>query len=117
MKTLNLALGFISFVMAILLSTYSCITNLGGVTVENGHFGLAVITMLTIYSIVAGIIAIITKDDEGKYIYISAGFFIFGGILGAFLSRGHSDIFIWCIAYIACGITFAVISFIVNEDV
>lgn len=116
MKTLNLTFGFISFTMGILLLIYSFAAMPNGITAEAGPFGAAAIIVLTIYSAVAGAIAIITKDEDGKYIYVPACFFIFGGMLGAVLSWEHSNIFMWCLAYIACGISFAIVSFIMGED-
>ena len=95
MKVTRLVIGIVSFLMALLVMFQSCAAGLGNALEENGESGGSAGFMLALLVIVAGIIAIATRNGEGKGPYVAAVFYILGGIIGIALAGSYSDLYIW----------------------
>lgn len=108
MKTVRMVIGIVSFVMALLVMFQSCFAGLGNAMEENGEAGGTGGVALALFAIVAGIIAIVTKNSPGKGPYVAAGFYLLGGVIGLMLAGSYSDLYIWAAICIAFGIVFII---------
>lgn len=74
MKTTKLVIGIISFLMALLVMFQSCFAGLSNAMEANGEVGGTAGVMLAIFVIVAGIIAIATRNGKGKGPFVAVLF-------------------------------------------
>ncbi len=106
MKKLKLILGIISFVLAAFVIFQSCAAGLGNALENNGEVGGTAGVLLAICAIVAGIIAIVTRNSNGAGAYVAGGFYLIGGIIGAACAGSYSDLVIWGVLCIIFGVVF-----------
>ena len=115
MRSLKLTLGIVSFFMAFLVMLYLCVMLVESGIGAYGYFDFSAIILMAVYALVAGVIVILTADEERNTVFLSAAFYIAGGILGLALMRDFNSITVWAAAYIVCGIIFIISSIKAHE--
>lgn len=115
MRSLKLTLGIVSFFMAFLVMLYLCVMLMESGIGAYGYFDFSAIILMAVYALVAGVIVILTADEERNTVFLSASFYIAGGILGLALMRDFNSITVWAAAYIVCGIIFIISSIKAHE--
>ncbi len=108
MKTTKLVLGIVSFLLALLVMFQSCFAGVSNALEENGEVGGSAGVLLAIFVIVAGIIGIVTRNNNGKGAFVAAGFYLLGGLLGLAMAGSYSDLRIWAVVSMAFGIVFII---------
>ncbi len=106
MKTLKLILGIISFVLSAIVLFQSCAAGIGNTLENNGEAGGSAGVVLAICCIVAGIVAIVTRNSNGAGSFAAGGFYLAGGIIGAVCAGSYSDLVIWGVLCIIFGAVF-----------
>ncbi|HJG28650.1 hypothetical protein [Gemmiger formicilis] len=94
MKTAKLVVGILSIVLFVLVGMQSCVAGLGNTVSNNGEVGGSAGLLLAVCLLVAGIVAICTRNG-GKGGYVSAGFYIVGGLIGLLCAGSYADLNIW----------------------
>lgn len=107
MKTSKLVVGIISIVLSILVALQSCATGLSNALESNGEVSGTAGVLLAISFLVAGIVAICTRNG-GKGGYVSAGFYVFFGLIAMMMAGSYADLTIWAVLSIIFGIICAV---------
>ena len=108
MKTTKLVIGIVSFLMAAFVMFQSCAAGLSNALEENGEAGGSAGVILAIFTVVAGIIAIVTRSQNGKGAFVAAAFYIAGGLIGMVMAGSYSDLRIWSVLVLAFGVVFIV---------
>jgi len=108
MKVAKLVIGIISFVLAMFIMFQSCAAGLSNAMEENGELGGSAGFILAVFAIVAGIIAIVTRNHNGKGAFVAAAFYIVGGLIGLAMAGSYSDLRIWGVIAIVFGVVFIV---------
>lgn len=108
MKNSKLVIGIITLVLALLVMFQSCAAGLGNALEENGEVGGSAGFLLAICFIVAGILAIVMRKKNSGGVYVAAGFYIGGGLIGMMLAGSYSDLYIWSGISIVFGIVFII---------
>ncbi|MGX7243505.1 hypothetical protein ACWOC1_01500 [Enterococcus quebecensis] len=99
MKTTKLVIGVISIILSLLLLFQSSIAELVN-DIENKAETDRITGMLLAFSLlVAGIVAITTKNSSGNGNFIAAGFYIAGG---------YGNLYIWTVLSIIFGAVFVI---------
>ena len=92
MKTSKLVVGIISIVLCFLVGLQSCAAGLGNALENNGEIGGTAGLILAISLLIAGIVAICTRNG-GKGGYVSTAFYVLAGLIGL-LCAGMAGIFL-----------------------
>ena len=108
MKTLKLILGIISFILSAFVLFQSCAAGIGNALEDNGEVGGSAGVILAICCIVAGIIAIVTRNSNGAGSFVAGGFYLAGGIIGAACAGSYSDLVVWGVLCMVFGAVFIV---------
>lgn len=108
MKTTKLVIGIVSFIMAAFVTFQSCAAGLSNAMEENGEVGGSAGLILAIFAVVAGIIAIVSRSQNGKGAFVAAAFYIAGGLIGLAMAGSYSDLRIWSVLVIAFGGVFII---------
>lgn len=106
MKTLKLILGIISFILSAFVLFQSCAAGIGNALEDNGEAGGSAGVILAICCIVAGIVAIVTRNSNGAGPFVAGGFYLAGGIIGTACAGSYGDLVIWGVLCIAFGAVF-----------
>lgn len=106
MRSLKLILGIISFVLSAIVLFQSCAAGIGNALENNGEVGGSAGVILAICCIVAGIIAIATRNSNGAGSFVAGGFYFAGGILGAACAGSYGDLVIWGVLCMIFGAVF-----------
>ena len=80
MKTSKLVVGIISIVLCFLVGLQSCAAGLGNALENNGEIGGTAGLILAISLLIAGIVAICTRNG-GKGGYVSTAFYVLAGLI------------------------------------
>lgn len=107
MKTSKLVVGIISIVLSILVALQSCAAGLSNALESNGEVSGTAGVLLAISFLVAGIVAICTRNG-GNGGYVSAGFYVFFGLIAMMMAGSYADLTIWAVLSIIFGIICAV---------
>lgn len=107
MKTSKLVVGIISIVLSILVALQSCTAGLSNALESNGEVSGTAGVLLAISFLVAGIVAICTRNG-GKGGYVSTGFYVFFGLIAMMIAGSYADLTIWAVLSIIFGIICAV---------
>ena len=91
MKTSKLVVGIISIVLSILVALQSCAAGLSNALESNGEVSGTAGVLLAISFLVAGIVAICTRNG-GKGGYVSAGFYVFFGLIAMMMAGSYADL-------------------------
>lgn len=108
MKTIKLILGIISLVLSVFIGLQSSAAGLYNTLSDNGQLGGTAGFFLVICMLIAGIIAIATRKGGKGTTFTSAGFYIFGALLGYANAGSYSDLYIWSSVSLAFGAVFIV---------
>lgn len=103
MKTSKLVVGIISIVLFALVGLQSCAAGMSNAMANNGEVSGSAGFLLAVSFLVAGIVAICTRNG-GKGGYVSAGFFIVFGLLGLILAGSYTDLNIWSVLSLIFGV-------------
>ena len=101
MKTSKLVVGIIS------IALQSCAAGLSNALESNGEVSGTAGVLLAISFLVAGIVAICTRNG-GKGGYVSTGFYVFFGLIAMMMAGSYADLTIWAVLSIIFGIICAV---------
>lgn len=96
MKTAKLVIGIVSIVLFLFIAFQSCAAGAVNALEGNGESSGSAGMVTAACMLVAGIVGICTRKG-GKGGYVSAGFYIFGGIMGISNYGSFSDLLIWSI--------------------
>ena len=96
MKTSKLVVGIISIVLCFLVGLQSCAAGLGNALENNGEIGGTAGLILAISLLIAGIVAICTRNG-GKGGYVSTAFYVLAGLIGLLCAGSYSDLKIWSV--------------------
>ena len=107
MKTSKLVVGIISIVLSILVALQSCAAGLSNALESNGEVSGTAGVLLAISFLVAGIVAICTRNG-GKGGYVSTGFYVFFGLIAMMMAGSYADLTIRAVLSIIFGIICAV---------
>ena len=107
MKNTRLVIGIVSIVLSVLVGFQSMVAGLGNALAENGEVSGSAGLLLSLFMLVAGIIAIVARKG-GKANYVAAIFYILGSLLGFANSGSYGDLKIWSFLALAFGIVFIV---------
>ena len=102
MKTSKLVVGIISIVLSILVALQSCAAGLSNAIESNGEVGGSAGILLAISFLIAGIVAICTRNG-GKGGYVSTGFYVFFGLIAMMMAGSYGDLTIWAVLSIIFG--------------
>lgn len=108
MKTAKLVIGIISIILSLLVLFQSCVAGIANSVNNNGEAGGSAGILLAICLLVAGIVAIATRNSSGNGGFVAAGFYIVGGIIAFLLAGGYGDLYIWSVLSIIFGATFVI---------
>lgn len=98
MKNTKLIIGIISMVLCVFILFQSCAAGLVNALEENGQVSGTAGAMTAILILVAGIVAVATKNSQKKGGNIaSAILYGIGGIIGLTGAGNYSDLIIWSI--------------------
>lgn len=103
MKTSKLIVGIISIVLSLFVGFQSCVAGVANSLDANGESGGSAGFLVSISFLIAGIIAICTRNG-GKGGYVSAIFYILSGLIGLMLAGSYSDLYIWSFLGLAFGV-------------
>lgn len=103
MKTMKLVIGILSIVLFVLVGMQSCVAGLGNTMSNNGEVGGSAGLLLAICLLVAGIVAICTRNG-GKGGFVSAAFYIVGGLIALLCAGSYGDLYVWSVLSIVFGI-------------
>lgn len=106
MKTIKLILGIISFVLSAIVLFQSCVAGIGNTIENNGEAGGSAGVVLAVCCIVAGIVAIVTRNSSGAGSFVAGGFYLVGGIIGAVCAGSYGDLIIWGVLCMIFGAVF-----------
>lgn len=87
-------IGIISCVLFIIIELQSCVVGLGNTIFEANESSGSIGIILGIFMLVAGILALISKDHKGILI-TSIVLYILGGLMGLLGSGTFSDLKVW----------------------
>lgn len=107
MKTSKLVVGIISIVLSILVALQSCAAGLSNALESNGEVSGTAGILLAISFLVAGIIAICTRNG-GKGGYVSTGFYVFFGLIALLMAGSYADLTFWAVLSIIFGVVCAI---------
>lgn len=102
MKTTKLVVGIISIVLCFLVGLQSCAAGLGNALENNGEIGGTAGLILAISLLIAGIVAICTRNG-GKGGYVSTAFYVLAGLIGLLCACSYSDLNIWSVVSLIFG--------------
>ena len=102
MKTTKLVVGIISIVLCFLVGLQSCAAGLGNALESNGEIGGTAGLILAISLLIAGIVAICTRNG-GKGGYVSTTFYVLAGLIGLLCAGSYSDLNIWSVVSLIFG--------------
>lgn len=108
MKATKLVIGIVSFIMAAFVTFQSCVAGFSNTMEENGEVGGSAGLILAVFAVVAGIIAIVSRSQNGKGAFVAAAFYIAGGLIGLAMAGSYSDLRIWSVVAIAFGGVFII---------
>lgn len=115
MKTGKLVIGIISMVLCAVVTLQSCAAGLVNTVEENGEISGSAGFLLAVCMLIAGIIAVATRNGK-KGGYVAGGFYLFGGLIGfAFSGSVYSDLPIWAGLCIIFGIICIIGSWRMNK--
>ena len=107
MKTAKLIVGIISIVLSLLIGLQSCAAGLGTALSSNGEISGTAGILLAIAFIIAGIIAVCTRNG-GKGGYVSAAFYVIFGLIALISAGSYADLNIWAVLSMIFGVICAV---------
>ena len=96
MKNTRLVIGIVSIVLSVLVGFQSMVAGLGNALAENGEVSGSAGLLLSLFMLVAGIIAIVARKG-GKANYVAAIFLHFRFITRFANSGSYGDLKIWVI--------------------
>lgn len=89
-------IGVISIVLFLIVSLQSCVAGLGNTITENGEVSGTAGIMLSIFMLIGGIIAIVSRTSKGMTI-AAIVFYVLGGLIGISNVGTYADLKIWSI--------------------
>ena len=107
MKTSKLFVGIISIVLSILVALQSCAAGLSNALESNGEVSGTAGVLLAISFLIAGIVAICTRNG-GKGGYVSTGFYVLFGLIALMMAGSYADLTIWAVLSIVFGVICAI---------
>ncbi|NLD10292.1 hypothetical protein [Aminicella lysinilytica] len=108
MKTIKLILGIISLVLSVFIGLQSSAAGLYNTLSDNGQLGGTAGLFLVICLVIAGIVAIVTRNGGKGGAFTAAGFYIFGALLGYANAGSYSDLYIWSTVSLVFGVVFII---------
>ena len=107
MKTSKLVVGIISIVLSILVAFQSCAAGLSNALESNGEVSESAGILLALSFLIAGIVAICTRNG-GKGGYVSTAFYVVFGLIALLLAGSYADLTIWAVLSIIFGVICAI---------
>lgn len=116
MSTFRLVAGIITIILSVLVTFQSCAAGLSNALEENGEIGGSAGVLLAVCFLIAGIVGIVTrKSIKMGGAMTSAGFYIFGGLIGFVNAGSYKDLTIWSTLSVIFGILFVVAGILVKK--
>ena len=98
MKTTKLVVGIISIVLCGLVMLQSCAAGLSNALEENGESGGSAGVFVALCLLVAGIVCLATRNDQGKGSDIACAIiYIIGGLIGISSAGSYGDLVVWSV--------------------
>lgn len=104
MKTTKMVIGIISIVLFALISFQSCVAGLGNSLSGNGEVSGTAGVMLAFCMLIAGIVAICTRNGSKAGGIVAGVFYLLGGLIGIANYGSYADLQIWSILCFAFGL-------------
>ena len=105
MRAYKLTSGIVSIVLSIFIVFQSSIAGLANALEENGEVGGTAGLLLAICYLVAGILALVANNKDGKINYVPGGFWAVGSIIAFMTAGSYTYLYIWA----TIAIVFAVV--------
>jgi hypothetical protein len=100
MKTAKLSIGIISIVLSVFVIFQSCAAGISNSLSSNGESSGMAGLLVAITLMVGGIIGLATRKSHGRGGSLtSAGFYLFGALVGVLMAGSYKDLYVW--AFIA----------------
>jgi len=106
----RLVIGIVLLVLSLFVLLQACAAGLVNTMEENtGDVGGTAGFIVAVFMIVAGIIAIVTRNSKSKAgPFVAAGLLVLGAIIAFFNSAVFEDLIVWGVISIALGIVFII---------